>query len=209
MLKFSNYLWGAKNRVGIGLSYRSARLHSLSELVSWNRFLGSLKVEKFGLSILRHAQWNPSGGNQAVLTEELNIEKIKFLMRTHWRVGSDVCTCTSLPLCLWAEVWRGTWSWSRSWKAGGRPGARGWGRARGWRASPAFHPGSASVPRGFRRRRRRLYRRRRHGPSGCGASLLAAILPAGWRTRPEHFLSSLRVNFTSFVHSSSHLPLYI
>jgi hypothetical protein len=35
---------GARNRVGIGLSYRTARLHSLSELVPWNRFLGSLNV---------------------------------------------------------------------------------------------------------------------------------------------------------------------
>jgi hypothetical protein len=41
----------ARNRVGIGLSYRPARLHSLAELVPWNRFLGSLKlkVKKFGL----------------------------------------------------------------------------------------------------------------------------------------------------------------
>jgi hypothetical protein len=37
---------GAGNRVGIGLwlSYRPARLHSLAELVPWNRLLGSLKV---------------------------------------------------------------------------------------------------------------------------------------------------------------------
>ncbi len=35
---------GARNRAGIGLSYRPARLHSLVELVPRNRFLGSLKV---------------------------------------------------------------------------------------------------------------------------------------------------------------------
>ncbi len=35
---------GARNRAGTGLSYRPARLHSLGELVLWNRFLGSLKV---------------------------------------------------------------------------------------------------------------------------------------------------------------------
>jgi hypothetical protein len=35
---------GARNRVGIGLSYRHARLHSLAELVPCNRFLGSFKV---------------------------------------------------------------------------------------------------------------------------------------------------------------------
>jgi hypothetical protein len=31
------------------LSYRPARLHSLAELVPRNRFLGPLKVEKFGI----------------------------------------------------------------------------------------------------------------------------------------------------------------
>jgi len=38
---------GARNRVGIGLSYRPARLHSLAELVPWNRIHGlhkSLKI---------------------------------------------------------------------------------------------------------------------------------------------------------------------
>jgi hypothetical protein len=35
---------GVRNRVAIGLSYRPARLHSLAELVPWNRFLGSLKT---------------------------------------------------------------------------------------------------------------------------------------------------------------------
>jgi hypothetical protein len=44
----------ARNYVGIGFSYWPARLHSLTELVHWNRFLGSLKVLKFGLSIVVH-----------------------------------------------------------------------------------------------------------------------------------------------------------
>ncbi len=35
---------GARNRVGIGLSYRPSRLHRLVESVPWNRFLCSLKV---------------------------------------------------------------------------------------------------------------------------------------------------------------------
>jgi hypothetical protein len=35
---------GPRTQVGIGLSYRPARLHRLAELVPWNRFLGSLKV---------------------------------------------------------------------------------------------------------------------------------------------------------------------
>jgi hypothetical protein len=44
---------GARNRVGIGLSYRPARLHRLAELIPGNRFLGTLKVLKFELSSLR------------------------------------------------------------------------------------------------------------------------------------------------------------
>ncbi len=35
---------GAWNRVGIGLSYRPARLQRLAELIPSIRFLGSLKV---------------------------------------------------------------------------------------------------------------------------------------------------------------------
>jgi hypothetical protein len=35
---------GARNRVGIGLSYRPARPHKLAEWIPWNRFLGSLKI---------------------------------------------------------------------------------------------------------------------------------------------------------------------
>ncbi len=35
---------GAGNRVGIGLSYRPARLNRLAEFIPWNRFLGSINV---------------------------------------------------------------------------------------------------------------------------------------------------------------------
>jgi hypothetical protein len=35
---------GARNRVGKGLSYRPAGLHSLAELIHWNRSLGSINV---------------------------------------------------------------------------------------------------------------------------------------------------------------------
>ena len=41
---------GARHRVGIGLSYRLARLHRLAEFIPWNRFLGSLNVYKYGLA---------------------------------------------------------------------------------------------------------------------------------------------------------------
>jgi hypothetical protein len=36
----------ARNRVRIGWSYWPAWLHSLAELVPWNRFLGYIKVKK-------------------------------------------------------------------------------------------------------------------------------------------------------------------
>jgi hypothetical protein len=42
---------GARNRVGIGLSYRRSRLQRLTKLVPWNRFLGSLKFKNSGSSI--------------------------------------------------------------------------------------------------------------------------------------------------------------
>jgi hypothetical protein len=43
---------GARNRVGRELSYRPARLQRLAELIPWNRFLGFLKIYKFGLRFL-------------------------------------------------------------------------------------------------------------------------------------------------------------
>jgi hypothetical protein len=41
----------ARNRVGIGLSYRPARLHSLAEMVPWNRFLDSIKIKITGSAL--------------------------------------------------------------------------------------------------------------------------------------------------------------
>jgi hypothetical protein len=40
---------GARNRVGIGLSCRPARLYRLAVIIPWNRFLGSINVPKYGL----------------------------------------------------------------------------------------------------------------------------------------------------------------
>jgi hypothetical protein len=34
----------ARNQVGIGLSYRPARLHRLAEFIPWNQSLGSINV---------------------------------------------------------------------------------------------------------------------------------------------------------------------
>jgi hypothetical protein len=43
---------GARNRVGIGLSYRHPTGPRLVESIHWNIFLGSSNVYKFGLSLL-------------------------------------------------------------------------------------------------------------------------------------------------------------
>jgi hypothetical protein len=40
---------GARNLVGIGLSYRPDRLYRLAESIPWNRLLGSLKILKYRL----------------------------------------------------------------------------------------------------------------------------------------------------------------
>ena len=44
--KIFEHSMGARNPVGIGLSYRPSGLHMLAELIPWNRFFGSLKVQK-------------------------------------------------------------------------------------------------------------------------------------------------------------------
>jgi hypothetical protein len=40
---------GARNRGGIGLSYRPARLHRLAEFIPWNQFRGPINISKYGL----------------------------------------------------------------------------------------------------------------------------------------------------------------
>jgi hypothetical protein len=69
---------GARNRVGIGLSYWPARLHMLAEMISWNRFLGSLKFLKFGLRSSSsfthrlHRKWKfPLSGVRSIMMEKL------------------------------------------------------------------------------------------------------------------------------------------
>ncbi len=47
---FEQYM-GGRNRVGIGFSSRPAGLHRLAEFIPWNRFLGSINVQKFGLCL--------------------------------------------------------------------------------------------------------------------------------------------------------------
>ncbi len=53
---------GDRHRVDIGMSYRPARLHSLAELVPWNRFLlfKSLKIR--ALATILYLAWFDEGG---------------------------------------------------------------------------------------------------------------------------------------------------
>ncbi len=54
---------GVRNRVGIGFSYRPARLHSLAELNPWNRFLGSFKsLEIRALHRFYSTPWRENAG---------------------------------------------------------------------------------------------------------------------------------------------------
>jgi len=50
---FLKQCMGARNREGIWLLYRPARLNRSAESVPWNLFLGSLKVKKFGLCTVK------------------------------------------------------------------------------------------------------------------------------------------------------------
>jgi hypothetical protein len=50
---------GGRNRVGIGLLYRPAKIHRLLESIPWNRFLGPIKVLKYRLRIHNLAEFVP------------------------------------------------------------------------------------------------------------------------------------------------------
>jgi hypothetical protein len=65
---------GARHRVGIGLSYRPARLHRLAELMPWHRFLVSIRVLKYQLCITEMRV----GGRSELYTEEGVLKKISL-----------------------------------------------------------------------------------------------------------------------------------
>ncbi len=69
---------GARNRVGIGLSHRPAKLHRLSEFIPWNWFLRSLNIYKYRLRLHWLGElvpWNWFIGS-------LNV--YKYRLRLHW-----------------------------------------------------------------------------------------------------------------------------
>jgi hypothetical protein len=60
---------GARNREGIGLSYRPARLHRLAEFIPWNQIRGPINIKKYGLWIEGRMQ-----GRDITLTPRLRLE---------------------------------------------------------------------------------------------------------------------------------------
>ncbi len=91
---FSKQSMGARNRVGIGLSYRPARLHRLAELIPWNRFFGFLKVFKFGLCIHVYTVQCVRGVGYGVLgLRQINTSRkaplqVNFFRRQHFALSS-------------------------------------------------------------------------------------------------------------------------
>ncbi len=78
-----NNLWGARNRVGIGLSYRPDRPHMLAELIPWNWFLYYLKCKNSGsIAVLwirirtdPHSFWSSGSGSGSALGKRIRIQE--------------------------------------------------------------------------------------------------------------------------------------
>jgi hypothetical protein len=87
---------GARNQIGIGLSYRPARLHRLTELMPWNRSLACLNIYEFRL-------WRAGTTNRVVVPAPApGWESIPGLLNRFTNTGSGFCwwwyTCV-----LWGE----------------------------------------------------------------------------------------------------------
>ncbi len=98
---------GARNWVGIGLSYRPARLYSLEELVSGNRFLGSLKVKKFGLCTTTYSYSVPSLHRLFKNSKHwFSPRRYKWTSTVHRKRGRKL----NVPVRIfnWENFWAGT-----------------------------------------------------------------------------------------------------
>ncbi len=92
---------GARNRLGIGLSYWAARPHWLAESISWNRFLGSLKVYNTWAGIFKEAMgaWNRRGRGLSYWPARLH-RLAEFIP---WNRFRDTFKNTGSMLC--SECW--------------------------------------------------------------------------------------------------------
>ncbi len=81
---------GARNWGGIGLSYRPARLHRLSEFIPWNRFLGSRTFENMG------SEWESNQINCGFLSWQRRGSSIKRQCQIF---------CAAFLHCIWHFAW--------------------------------------------------------------------------------------------------------
>jgi hypothetical protein len=107
-LEFLKSLWGARNRRGIGLSYRPARLHRLAEFIPWNRFLGSINVLKYGL----WTQLALSAGSEFFTNENwIYIQEYIFIILitlycSLFSTGSaEICKEILVTYCNMLNIW--------------------------------------------------------------------------------------------------------
>ncbi len=98
---------GARNRVGIGLSYRPARLRRLAELIPGIRFLGSLKAG-FDRSILRHSRIWAVPAVKAMLNKLFTILKNLYeYVNIRSKYACMYSLCSPISICLYTVRWIG------------------------------------------------------------------------------------------------------
>ncbi len=88
---------GVRNQVGIGLSYRPARLHRPAESIPWNRFLGSLNVYKFGLwTVTVRRTWFIGCGGTTVAPDGVvvlllsTVGQVQLKRHLQWSSSTDI-----------------------------------------------------------------------------------------------------------------------
>ncbi len=87
-------VYGARNKVGIRLSYRPATLHRLAESIPWNRFLGSVNVYKFGLwRVTVWRTWFVGCGGTAVASDGIVVLLLSTVgqvqLKSHLQLSSS------------------------------------------------------------------------------------------------------------------------
>jgi hypothetical protein len=69
---------GARNRVGVGLSYLPAELNRLAETIPWNRFLGVLKLKKYYTHLIQAVNRVPKGFFNGITYPVIDIYQRNF-----------------------------------------------------------------------------------------------------------------------------------
>jgi hypothetical protein len=84
---------GARHREGIRFSYRPARLHRLAEFIPWNQCRGPKNIYKYGLWLIRLAEFIPRNR----FLGSLNVALAREKGRLEWKGGGGVARF----LCNW------------------------------------------------------------------------------------------------------------